>query len=78
MRLELAALLTVGIAVAAQARDTEYHLKLSDVLQSAEYKNKVGNDVAFYFGNQQAPKVETSFGQLVSNRKTNPVGNPSS
>ncbi len=76
MRFILAAVLTVSVAFAAQARDTEYHLKLSELLQSAEYKDKVGDDVAFYFGRQPTPPVEKSFGEFVTNRKTNSVGKP--
>ncbi|HUC69037.1 MAG TPA: excinuclease ABC subunit A [Stellaceae bacterium] len=76
MRFLLAALLMLSVTFSAQARDTEYHLKIGDLLQSAEYKDKVGSDVAFYFGSQPTPAVAQSFGAFVTNRKTNSVGRP--
>jgi uncharacterized protein YbjQ (UPF0145 family) len=60
----------------AHARDTEYQLKIDDVLQDAEYRNKLGNSVRFYFGNQPAPHVEKAFGEFVTNKKTNSFGKP--
>ena len=73
----LAALLVLivmpGIRSAA-ARDTELHLGIADVL--AEYKDQLGGDIAFYFGNQPSPPVKQKFDAYVTNRKTNSVGKP--
>jgi hypothetical protein len=60
----------------AWARDTEYKLKIDEVLQNAEFQKKLGNTVRFYFGNQQAPPVEKTFGEFVTNKKTNSFGKP--
>jgi hypothetical protein len=58
----------------AAARDTELHLGIADVL--AEYKDRLGSDVAFYFGNQPSPPVKQKFDAYATNRKTNSVGKP--
>jgi hypothetical protein len=71
----MASIVLIG-AAPAQARDTEYHLKIDEVLQNAEYQQKLGNAVRFYFGNQQAPHAEKTFGEFVTNRKTNSFGKP--
>jgi hypothetical protein len=71
----MASIVLIG-AAPAQARDTEYHLKIDEVLQNAEYQQKLGNTVRFYFGNQPAPHVEKTFGEFVTNKKTNSFGKP--
>ncbi len=76
MRFVLAAVLLLSVTVSAQARNTEYHLKIGDLLQSAEYKDKIGSGVAFYFGGQPTPAMAQSFGAFVANRETNSVGRP--
>ena len=60
----------------AQARDTEYHLKIEEVVKGPDYPNAVGNDVAFFFATQNSPTVDQSFGEFVTNRKTNSFGKP--
>ena len=64
------------MASAVQARDTEYKLRIDEVLQDPEFKDRLGGDVDFYFGDQRAPKVGKTFGEFVSNRKTNSFGKP--
>jgi uncharacterized protein YbjQ (UPF0145 family) len=60
----------------AQARDTELHPKIADVFADAELKQKLGTDIRFFFGNQPTPPVKQSFGDFVTNRKTDSVGRP--
>jgi hypothetical protein len=60
----------------AEARDTEYKLKIAEVLQNPAYKAKLGDDVAFYFGEQKPGAVDQSLGEWVTNRKTNSAGKP--
>lgn len=70
-------LLCLGLAAAAlpaQARDTELHLPIADVLAMPEAKEKLDGTVAFYFAGQPTPKVAEKLGEDVSNRKTNGVG----
>lgn len=73
MRIALAAcaLALASFTHQAYARDTTLHLPIQDVLNSPDYQQKVGNGVRFYFGNQPAPKALKSFGELVTNKKTN-------
>src|SRR5476651_239800 len=66
----------VAIASGAQARDTEYNLPVADALQDGELKRNLGNDVAFYFSGQANPPFAKSFGEYVTNKKTNSVGKP--
>jgi len=72
----VAALGAITIASGAHARDTEYKLPVADAIQDAEVKRNLGNDVAFYFSGQTNPPVAKSFGDYVTNRKTNAFGKP--
>jgi hypothetical protein len=74
----ICSLISIGVLAAApaQARDTTYNLKISDVLQMPESREKLGSDVAFFFGSQHNPPVAQTFGESVSNRKTNSFGKP--
>lgn len=73
--LAAAALLALTAAApAAQARDTEMHLPLADVLAMPEARAKLDGSVAFYLAGQPAPRVVEKLGEDVSNRKTNGVG----
>jgi uncharacterized protein YbjQ (UPF0145 family) len=79
IRIFSAVLLTIGVlltAPAVEARDTIYKLKIDEVLQNAEFKAKLGNDVRFYFGDKKMPGVQQNFGEIVTNKKTNSVGKP--
>jgi hypothetical protein len=73
-RILFAGFITITLVSAANARNTEYTLKNDDVLNDSDYKQKLGSDVAFYFANQPTPKVEKSFGEFVTNKKTNSFG----
>lgn len=79
MRVLLAGLLALAgvvAAAAAQARDSEYKLRIDEVLQRDDFKNKLGNDVRFYFGDAKTPAVGQTLGEFVTNKKTNSVGKP--
>jgi uncharacterized protein YbjQ (UPF0145 family) len=67
---------SLALCGAAQARNTEYMLKIDEVLQNAEYKARLGDSVSFYFGKQPTPRIAKSFGEYVTNRKTNSFGKP--
>jgi opacity protein-like surface antigen len=69
------AVLSLALAVgAAQARDTVVHVKLSDVLDMPEAKEKLDPNFRFYLAGAQTPKVEKTLGEGVTNQKTNGVG----
>ena len=74
--LPLAVLAFVGCvcASAAEARDLLLQYSVAEVLASSEFKEKVGGDVTFYFGNQPTPPVVEKFGEYRSERSTNAFG----
>lgn len=79
MRVVLAGFMVLPVLLGmpqAHARNTEYNLKIEDVLQNPEYQQRLGNTVTFYFGNQPTPHVEQTFGEFVTNKKTNSFGKP--
>lgn len=70
------ALVATAMVHNAQARDTEYNLPIADAMQDAELKRHLGNDVAYFFGGQPTPAIAKTFGEFVTNKKTNSVGRP--
>jgi uncharacterized protein YbjQ (UPF0145 family) len=74
--LPMAVLALVGCVCtsAVEARNALLQYSIADVLQSAEFKEKVGDDVVFYFGNQRTPPVAEKFGDYRSEKTTNAVG----
>ena len=78
MRKTLFILALIGVVGAhgAQARDVEHNLSIAEFLADAEVRSRLGNDVAFYFAGQPTPQVAKSFGDVVTNRKTNSFGKP--
>jgi uncharacterized protein YbjQ (UPF0145 family) len=64
--------LGAAIAPAAQARDNVLHLPIKDVLENPDYKNRLGDEVALYFGSQAA--AGQGMGEYVTNKKTNAFG----
>lgn len=59
---------------AAQARDTVLQIKLSDVLDMPDAKEKLDGGVKFYLAGAKAPKVLKTYGDDTTNQKTNGVG----
>src|SRR5689334_8138013 len=68
----LALAIVLSGAPPAEARDTDYKLRIDDVLQNAEFRTKLGDDVTFSFGNQRVGGE--SLGEYVANEKTNSFG----
>lgn len=58
----------------AMARDTEYHIPFSEVMDLPEASKELDGSVKFYFGDQPTPKVLTKMHDDISNRKTNGFG----
>ncbi len=68
--------LVLGIALGcltaqAQARDDVGSYSIKEALSLEQAKQKLGNSVAFYFGEQSHPKVLKRFGHFGTNKKTN-------
>lgn len=68
-----AAVLVLAFAAAASARDDKFMMPLKFV-ESAEFKEKVGADIKFVFGDTAIPAGATSLGEVKTNKKTNSVG----
>jgi uncharacterized protein YbjQ (UPF0145 family) len=71
----LALIGVVGVE-GAQARDVEHSLSIAEFMADAEVRSRLGNDVTFYFSGQATPPAVKSFGDVVTNRKTNSFGKP--
>jgi uncharacterized protein YbjQ (UPF0145 family) len=71
----LALIGVVGVQ-GAQARDVEHNLSIAEIMADAEVRSRLGSDVTFYFSGQPTPPVVKSFGDVVTNRKTNSFGKP--
>ena len=78
MRKTLFILALIGVVgvQGAQARDVEHNLSIAEFMADAEVRQKLGSDVTFYFSGQPTPPVAKSFGDVVTNRKTNSFGKP--
>ena len=68
------ALLTLGIATTAHARDTKLLLPLSAAMSANDAQTRLGDSVKFYFGNQPTPKVLERLGSDKTSQKTNSFG----
>jgi len=68
-RLALAAAMLMVSAVAG-ARDDVQTFPLADVFGNAEYAQRL-EGVKFFFGDQAHPAIDKSFGEFMSNKKTN-------
>jgi hypothetical protein len=58
----------------ASSRDTQHMLSIEAAMNSADFKERLDPDIRFYFGTQAHPEIEQSFGNFVSNKKTNAFG----
>ncbi len=63
--------LSLALTTAAQARDDIGNYNLEETLAMAQSKVALGNEVAFYFGDQPYGKVAQEMGEFRTNKKTN-------
>ncbi|MEW6371870.1 MAG: excinuclease ATPase subunit [Pseudomonadota bacterium] len=63
-----------GAALPAQARDTKLMLPLEGALADNNAKERLGDTVKFYFGDQKTPKVLQKLGSDQTSQKTNSFG----
>lgn len=65
--------LSIGILSSPQApaRDTKHMFPVKEGMTTPAAKEKLNQDIKFYFGNQKHSKVTQSFGEFTSNKKTN-------
>ena len=55
----------------ALARDTIESYSVEDAMSLEKAKSTLGSDIDFYFGDQAHEKIEKSFGEFKTNKKTN-------
>ncbi|RKH47330.1 excinuclease ATPase subunit [Corallococcus sicarius] len=67
-------LLALTAASPALARDTVVKIKLADVFELPEAKQKLDGTVKIYLDGQKTPSVKKTLGSDVTNKKTNAVG----
>lgn len=72
--LKSAAFLVLAFAAAALARDDKFMMPLKSILESKDFKDKVGSDIKFVFGDTAIPAGAASLGEVKTNKKTNSVG----
>ncbi|WP_088332623.1 excinuclease ABC subunit A [Lacimicrobium sp. SS2-24] len=68
-RLAVAAMV-MGISFSATARDTVHQYPVQELLSSTKAKEAL-HDVPLFFGSQKHPEVLKTYGEVMSNRKTN-------
>ena len=71
-RMVLIGLLLVSTSVFA--RDTLQAVSIEDALATEKAKQALGDDVAFFFGEQSPGTVVKEFGEIRTNKKTNAFG----
>jgi len=69
-----ALLLSLAMAGAAMARDTELHLPFQDVLDMSRAEQKLDGSVKFYLAGEKTPKLLSRKRTVIANKKTNGVG----
>jgi len=74
-------ILTVAIGIAivaaaapAQARDTVHMLSIDAAMNANDARNRLGDSVKFYFGNQKTPPIASRLGSDKTSQKTNSFG----
>jgi hypothetical protein len=61
---------TFGVQT-AQAADDLVMIPVADAMGTAEFKDELDGSVSFYFGNTAHPEVVQTYGNFVTNKKTN-------
>jgi uncharacterized protein YbjQ (UPF0145 family) len=67
----LVSAIVVLAAVNVEARDDRNMWSISDALSTEDAKQKLDQNIRFYFGDQSHPKITKNFGEYMSNKKTN-------
>lgn len=61
---------TVMISAPAQARDSLVKFPIQELLNTAKAKDAL-LDIPLYFGDQNPPKIQSKYGEVKTNKKTN-------
>lgn len=71
MLVAVAVLLTPAAIPTAQAADDLVMITVSEAMATPDYQQALDGSVKFYFGNSPHPPVAQTYGERVTNRKTN-------
>ena len=61
----------------AHATDNVFQVQIKEALASSDAKDKLDGSIRFYFGDSPHPVVSRSFGNFVTNKKSNGFGKSS-
>lgn len=67
-------LMAICVSTTSFARDTQHFFSVKDAMSSPGYDEKLDGNIKFFFGNSYKGKINKSFGDFVSNKKTNAFG----
>ena len=59
------------ITTSVEARDDRLMFSVNDAMSMQKAKDALDGDIRFYFGAQKHPKILNSFGEVMTNKKTN-------
>jgi len=58
----------------AQARDSVHFMPIEAAMNANDAKNRLGDSIKYYFGDQKTPAIATRLGQDKTSQKTNSFG----
>lgn len=64
----------ISATAPAQARDTKHMLPIAQAMAANDAKNRLGDTVQFYFGDQKTPAILERLGTDKTSQKTNSFG----
>lgn len=64
----------VAAVAPAQARDTKHMMPIATAMAANDAKERLGDSVQFYFGDQKTPKILERLGTDKTSQKTNSFG----
>ena len=70
----LITLLAMAFALNTNARDTKSMFSVEQAMSKAMAKEVIDGSVKFYFGDTKHAKIQTNFGEIKTNKKTNAFG----
>jgi uncharacterized protein YbjQ (UPF0145 family) len=77
MAVRLAVALATGVlltSTSVSAGDDIYMLPISEAMASPDVEGRLDKSIHYYFGDTAHPAVERTFGEFVTNQKTNTFG----
>jgi len=72
--LTAAVLAVLSAAAPVQARDSVHFMPIEAAMNANDAKNRLGDSIKYYFGDQKTPAIATRLGQDKTSQKTNSFG----